>query len=231
VLSGTKEGEVTGNLYNVYRDGVYVANVVNETSFTDEDFDIYNTHTWAVTVDCETGGESNPVSKTLEACACQPVTNPKVIFSENTATITWDAVEGAIEYKISRDQITTSVTALLYTETAIFENATEYIWTIVTVCENGESAPVEVKETYLGISGVELTTFSIVPNPAHNTITINARVPFHKIEVINFLGQIVISQTNDSQTAKLDISNINNGVYFVRVTSEDKTYVKKFVKQ
>lgn len=73
--------------------------------------------------------------------------------------------------------------------------------------------------------------FSILPNPATSNITISAGSNFHTVELVNFLGQTVSSQSNTGNTASLDVSSLTNGVYFVRITSNEGTDVKKFVKQ
>jgi len=70
-------------------------------------------------------------------------------------------------------------------------------------------------------------SFSIVPNPATTKITITTENSFNKIEVINFLGQSVISQTETT----IDVSQLPNGVYFVRLNSDNGISVQKFVKQ
>jgi len=221
----------TGYTYNVYRDGAKIA-TVEETSYTDQGFDIAADHTWKVTVVCP-ADESDPIEITLPACKdCDPVTNLAVSFTETAAIVTWTAVEGAIGYKVSRDGTPLGfVIPTEYKDTHEFEEGTEYTWSVITVCENGESDPVEKKVLYTGIKDFELSSFSIVPNPAQNDITVTAQVPFHTIDVINFLGQAVISQPVEGNTAKLDVSNLTNGVYFVRIASENGTSVKKFVKQ
>ena len=226
-LKGTKEG-MADPAFKIYRDGILRATVINETLYTDEDFNLNLGHTWEVKVVCEEGGESASAEKRLPPCICHPITNGTVTFNETTATITWSAVEGAIAYKVTKDGNTETITDTVYTENYNFENATEYSWTIVTLCENGESEPVEIKATYVSITEPNITTFSIVP--AYNKITISANIDFNKIEVINFLGQTVISQANDKNEVIVDVSVLANGVYFVRVFSDKGTRVKKFVK-
>jgi len=71
-IKGSKEGEAEP-AYNIYRDGGLIATVVTETSYTDEEFDAYQEHTWTVKMVCETGGESNPASITKEACDYQGI--------------------------------------------------------------------------------------------------------------------------------------------------------------
>jgi len=74
-------------------------------------------------------------------------------------------------------------------------------------------------------------SFSIVPNPASSHITVTAANNFHTVEVLGFLGQTIYSQSNIGNKTTLDVSNYANGVYFVRVISENGVSVNKFVKQ
>lgn len=77
----------------------------------------------------------------------------------------------------------------------------------------------------------ETTTPSIYPNPATHNITIKTDSTFNKIEVLNFLGQLVISRPEVCNNTTLDVSHLTNGIYFVRVISETGVNVQKFVKQ
>ena len=231
--TGPEPGDI---LYNIYRDGELIVENYTLTTYDDVTADLTTVHFWEVSVVCELGSESNPVGfATEEPCVppqedCDPVTDGAAAVTPETAVITWTAVEGATGYKISRDgNVLGTPTEPTFTETAEFVVEESYTWQIVTVCENGESDPFEVSGICVGIKENVQSTFSIKPNPATNNITITADYNFHTIEVLSFLGQIVLSQPNTDNT--LDVSNLTNGVYFVRIISENGTNVKKFVKQ
>jgi PKD repeat protein len=57
---------------------------------------------------------------------------------------------------------------------------------------------------------------SIYPNPASSNITI-ANAENANVEIINALGQVVYSNENISSNHTIDISNLTNGTYFVKV--------------
>ena len=146
-----------------------------------------------------------------------------------------------IAYNVYRDgePIKTGVTGISYIDED-FEPTEEHRWGVKMVCADGigEGAAATVSEVKCkepddpgeeAINEPTTTYFSIVPNPAYDKITITSETNFSKIEVINFLGQTVISQPNTDNT--LVVSNLNNGVYFVRITTDNGTSVKKFVKQ
>jgi len=144
---------------------------------------------------------------------------------------------GVIElsnYDIYQDDVyfdEVEATATSYTATEGVTGSHKYC--IVAVYENDAQSEKVCKEVSIcsKIKDINAPAFTIVPNPAQNDIIISAGVIFNTVEVINFLGQTVISQTNDAQTVKLDISNLTNGVYFVRIASANGTNVQKFVKQ
>jgi hypothetical protein len=109
-----------------------------------------------------------------------------------------------------------------------------YCYTLIVNCPDGSTSELSNEvcaKKPNAINENAKTTFSILPNPAHNNITVTAGNNFHTIEIVNFLGQNVLSQPNVGNTATLDISSLSNGVYFVRIISEKGTDVKKFVKQ
>jgi len=83
----------------------------------------------------------------------------------------------------------------------------------------------------VGIEEKAKTPFSIMPNPVTSSITISSESNFNFIEIMNFLGQSVISQTTEGNTASLNVENLNKGVYFVRITTASGSSVQKFMKQ
>jgi hypothetical protein len=82
-------------------------------------------------------------------------------------------------------------------------------------------------------SGVEdiliKNNVSIFPNPATNIIKIQSEVELYNIEVYDINGRLVLN-VNDNQTA-IDISKLENGVYFFTALSDKGKIVRRFVKQ
>ncbi|MDR2972494.1 MAG: choice-of-anchor J domain-containing protein [Bacteroidales bacterium] len=83
----------------------------------------------------------------------------------------------------------------------------------------------------VGIKENAKLSLSVVPNPATSHITITANSNFNNIEILNFLGQTVLYQPNTGNEADIDINNLSNGIYFVRIISNNTINVVKFVKQ
>jgi len=151
------------------------------------------------------------------------------------AELKWTAPSEPDGFNIYRDgTLLIKVTGNSYNDTS-FDPLVEHTWTVKSVCGDIESiagATVTKPACQAGIKDNANTMFSIVPNPANNQIEITSKGNFYTVEVINFLGQTVISQPNVNDTkVTIDISMLNNGIYFVRLISENGATVKKFIKQ
>jgi hypothetical protein len=168
---------------------------------------------------------------------CYPATALNVQYDDDCkAELSWTASTTAIAYNIYRDNqpIVNNHPQTTYTDSG-FDIYEGHKWGVIAVCESDVSTIIEksldkCKEPE-GINENVGTSFSIVPNPAKDKITISAENNFNTVEVINFLGQTVISQSNNGNTIEINVSNLTNGVYFVRIISDNGTTVQKFVKQ
>ena len=73
------------------------------------------------------------------------------------------------------------------------------------------------------------STFSIYPNPATTVLNVNAE-GYNTLEIVNLLGQTVYT-ANATSNMQINVSNLNNGVYFVRMNGENGTATQKFIKK
>lgn len=80
----------------------------------------------------------------------------------------------------------------------------------------------------------ERIDFSIYPNPASDLITVSFNqtkfAGYRKIEILNILGETVLSQLAVEQLVTLDLSTLNNGVYILRVSDRTKSVCSKLIK-
>jgi len=65
----------------------------------------------------------------------------------------------------------------------------------------------------------------VYPNPTQNKIYVNEKVD---LDVFNTLGDIIVSG-KDINT--LDVSEINPGMYILRIKYNDKIYIKNIIKK
>jgi len=70
----------------------------------------------------------------------------------------------------------------------------------------------------------------ISPNPTNGLINISAD-DVYDINIVDLSGKIIYSKQMDSNFETIDISNLSNGIYFVRFNNELKTKTLKILKQ
>jgi len=79
-----------------------------------------------------------------------------------------------------------------------------------------------------------LDKITIIPNPTAGELTItNCELRVDKIEILDMVGRMVSSHhlLLPSSHQKIDISHLNSGIYFVKITTNAGEVVKKVVKQ
>jgi len=172
---------------------------------------------------------------------------PICFWSEEDGPDAWDARPGysmyfsiignngaTMSYNLYRDGeiIQEKIQGNSYIDTD-FNPSISHYWTVKTVCEDGtESNPVNASKKACVVSVNELeTSFTILPNPANDKIKVSSTTPYHTLEIVNFLGQTVITLSENTTNSEIDISNLSNGLYFVRISTNNGTVVNKFIKQ
>ena len=79
-----------------------------------------------------------------------------------------------------------------------------------------------------------LDKITVVPNPTTGELRIvSGELKIDKIEVLDIVGKIVSSHhlITSSSNQKIDISNLNSGIYFIKIITEQGEIVKKVMKQ
>ncbi len=74
---------------------------------------------------------------------------------------------------------------------------------------------------------------SLFPNPAHDTLNIqlNNLITDGTIQIFDVLGKQVFSQfIVANQPSEIDVAQWNNGIYLIKISSENTNEVKRFVK-
>lgn len=77
-----------------------------------------------------------------------------------------------------------------------------------------------------GVEEVELNTINIYPNPANNMINVEGQ-DIQMVQILDINGRIAMTTSQ----SRIDISNLNAGVYMVRVITADGITVRKVVKK
>ncbi|RMA57756.1 discoidin domain-containing protein [Ulvibacter antarcticus] len=85
----------------------------------------------------------------------------------------------------------------------------------------------------LDVNASELDAVSIFPNPTQNTINIvSPNAALTGIEIFDLRGRSVKRVTITSETTqRIDISNLESALYFVKISSENGLITKRIIKQ
>jgi len=87
-------------------------------------------------------------------------------------------------------------------------------------------------QTILGIEDTnEESTIKMYPNPVQNSLTIKttSNAPISSIEVFDVLGKRILLEKSNRN--RLNVSHLNKGIYFIKITTEKGTLTKKLVKK
>jgi hypothetical protein len=85
----------------------------------------------------------------------------------------------------------------------------------------------------LGISENKLLSFEMYPNPVSDVLNIQLPSGTDKAEVgvYDYTGRLVSSKTISSNDSTLDVQKISKGIYIIRVATNSKIGVQRFIKK
>jgi len=113
-------------------------------------------------------------------------------------------------------------------------NGTEDIWRILTSINNGYPC-LFWQNNEVGINNIERSFgFSIYPNPSSNEVCIslkNENKDNLKLNVYNQLGMIVKTVLINNTINRINVSELNNGIYFLKIESQEGISCKKLIIQ
>jgi len=87
-------------------------------------------------------------------------------------------------------------------------------------------------EAFLAVENINAETeISIYPNPVAEVLNVKLanNSEINSIQIFDLTGKLVLSQVGT--TPQMDVSSINAGVYFVKISSNEFTSVKKMIKE
>ncbi len=104
----------------------------------------------------------------------------------------------------------------------------EGIWSLYPYFESGNILLSDreglyiVKEPILSTNDFLKSEFSIFPNPANNSITINSSTyPITNIEIYDMSGKLLFTEENITAESKtINISSLSKGVYLLKINNE-----------
>ena len=156
-------------------------------------------------------------------------------ISTSSIIVTWDVVENATSYNVYRnDELVENVRGTSYMDEELEYN-TEYCYSIKAINDDVMSDySEEVCVKTLGEGVEELASaLNIYPNPVNDKLYIETEVEIKEINVYTITGVIVGQQSTDNgqQTLSIDMSDLNSGVYFVEIKTNEGNIVKRIIKK
>lgn len=93
------------------------------------------------------------------------------------------------------------------------------------------SSSIVIKDNdFQGVNGAKAVNFNVYPNPASQKINVVANENINTINIVNMLGQTVLTvNNNNSMNKSIDITELSAGVYNVIVISENGSSSKRLV--
>ena len=226
--------------YNVYGDGEYKGTLA-QTSADITELDANTQYCFTVTA-VNKGGESGHSNEacetTMEEGNVEKPAGPQnltvMALIHNELRLTWDAVEGATKYNVY--QFEELLGSISNTEVDIFDLAsdTRYCFTVTAIIDGVESEPSnEACETTLPEESIaELASaFNVYPNPVNDKLYIETEVEIEEVSIFDIYGRRQELSAVSCQPSAIDVSNLNSGVYFVKIVTENGEVVKRFIKK
>jgi cyanophycinase-like exopeptidase len=83
----------------------------------------------------------------------------------------------------------------------------------------------------LSVDEVQQETIQVFPNPVQNELTITAQKPLQSITLIDSFGRLIVQRKiSGLRTLSLDVSQLQSGIYFLKIESNGVFQIKKIVK-
>ena len=169
---------------------------------------------------------------------CEPVKSINADVNKDIVIITWTAPDQEIvKYEIYRDTKYVGETdGLSFVDTEIEHNrAFAYTYSVRPVYEDCDGAFRSVTAKW-GVNVNEYshdTNVTVYPNPTNDKIYIVTEAEIEEVVVYTITGVIVGQQSTDNrqQTLSIDLSELNAGIYFIKINTEEGNIVKRIIKQ
>ncbi len=96
---------------------------------------------------------------------------------------------------------------------------------------NCSTAPIHQTNTNIAAATLKNTPVLLSPNPASGFVHITSGSTMHQIQLINSSGQILKIVKPGNSSYKLELGNISDGEYFLRIFTDDGIINQKIIKQ
>ena len=174
----------------------------------------------------------------LDTQAPTTPTNLKDTLTNGKVTLSWDAstdnrvVQNYIVYfGTIKDTLLSQKSGNSLTIDTTLANGT-YNFGVVAVDLYGNASAEATKSIVVNSTSVKSSTSSTLtfyPNPVTDVIRFNGLSDKAVVNVYSVTGQLIIS--NIITKGMLDVSSINSGIYLIKISNGNSSFVGKFIKK
>ena len=156
-------------------------------------------------------------------------------------TVAWDAVEGAKGYDVYVNTEKVQDFQMGYTNGTAYvigtDQETTFEFYVVAFNDETESDPSEIYTVVVEDDAIEEVnaSFNIYPNPVSDRLYIETQTLTQTltVEIYDIYGRIqnLSNLATQQLSNSIDVTNLNSGVYFVKVVTENGEAVQRFIKK
>ena len=167
---------------------------------------------------------------------CYPARNLNINVNGSQKNISWEAPEkgNPIGYNVfvNNELVLENTTELSYSTTS---NDKLFFVEVVALYEKDRSSVGIAKKYVLGENVIDNKEIgcSIYPNPTDDRLYIETQTTAQTVEIYDVLGKAQNLRISGSQDLRIsvDVSNLNSGIYIIKINTEEGNIVRRFIKQ
>ena len=201
------------------------------------------TYTFTVRAICGEGDTSAwSASATFTTLACEAPTNVTVgSVTSNSAIVSWTAPAGATRFVVNygmrgfsqgNGSFDTVENATRCTLSGLEANMNYDVY-VMNVCGEGVqsnwSAVAQFTTERTGIDDVASAAISLYPNPASSTVTLKGIEGVATVTVVDMNGRKAGEWTVSDGSLTIDVTEMAQGAYFVRIVGEQVNAIRKLI--
>ncbi len=221
--------------YRVYLEGEALG-YIEYTEAVVNGFEANTTYCLTVTAvdaeDNESAHSNEACATTLDAPTEIPAAPTNVtieIVNDNELLLTWDLVENAATYNVYAFGQYLGTTAGNGARLTDIDPTIEYCFTVTAENSAGES---EHSDEVCALDVEELTaTFNIYPNPVNDVLFIENGNNIEEVSIYTITGVMVYNEQCVSNNVQVNVSELEGGVYIIKVRTENNEVINRFVKK
>ena len=240
--------------YNIYSGEETVKLAVTATTYTISDLEANTQYCYnvvAVNKEGKSDKSEDACATTFEAENPEPAkleapTNLRATIRQDVPdydykfeiTVAWDAVEGAKGYDVFVNTEKEQNFHMGYTNGTAYvmgsNQETTFDFYVVAFNDETESEPSELCTVIVKADAIEKmnASFNVYPNPVNDKLYIEAETEIEEVVVYDVYGRHQVTETPSHQgNLSVDVTDLNSGVYFVKVVTENGEAVQRFIKK